>query len=329
MPAYVDEGERAVHAPTDRAAVLAKVRFGVQPRLQPHTPWLAAAVPNRPLTPGPAEEIWPAAGAVSRIEVAGAPAAVDERSIFVAIDSPAGAGPDLDALSFDVYTRLLRGVNRAGYPHLLRIWNYVPRIHDASSGLARYMLFCKGRSEAFAAHYGDGFPVRLPAASAVGCPGERLVVHVLASREPGRHVENPRQVAAYHYPELYGPKSPSFARGTVAGGAWNGTVFVSGTASIVGHRSVFPGDPGRQAEEAMRNVEAVLDTAGVPGMGGSLGARLGSLRVYVRFPEQTEAVRRAILASTGTAVPTACLQAEICREELLVEIEATALAPRG
>jgi len=33
-----------------------------------------------------------------------------------------------------------------------------------------------------------------------------------------------------------------------------------------------------------------------------------------------------VLASTGQAVPTAWLQAEVCREELLVEIEAIGLA---
>jgi enamine deaminase RidA (YjgF/YER057c/UK114 family) len=191
------------------------------------------------------------------------------------------------------------------------------------------MLFCKGRSEAFAAQYGDTFPDRLPAASAVGCPGDTLVVHLIASREPGIHVENPRQVPAFRYPERYGPKSPSFARGTVAPSGWNGALFVSGTASIVGHESVFPGDPGRQTEETMRNVEAVLDTANVPGRGGPLGPRLSSLRVYVRFPDQQEAIRAAILASTRTAVPTTWIQAEICREELLVEIEATAAIRRA
>jgi enamine deaminase RidA (YjgF/YER057c/UK114 family) len=229
----------------------------------------------------------------------------------------------LDAVAFDHYLRLLRGVTQAGYPHLLRVWNYVPRIHDRSSGIERYMAFCKGRSEAFAAHLGEAFPDRLSAASAVGCPGDVLVVHALASREPGRHVENPRQLAAYRYPERYGPKSPSFARGTVAPPAWGGVVFVSGTASIVGHESLFRGDPARQAAETMRNIEAVLDGAGVPG-GRPLGRRLRSLRVYVRFPAQLDAIRVAVTAASGTAVPTAWLQAEICREELLVEIEATA-----
>ena len=324
MPLEMDETERGQLAFPYSANVLAAIHFGATPAPQRTAQWLEARIPNRPLSPGPAKEVWPAAGAVSRITVEGATAAADDRSLFVATESPAGSGSGLDELTFDIYRRLLRGVERAGYPHVLRIWNYVPRIHETSSGIDRYMLFCKGRSEAFAAHHGRAFSDRLSAASAVGCPGDALVVHVMASREPGRHIENPRQLAAHRYPERYGPKSPSFARGTVAGEARDGTVFVSGTASIVGHESVFPGDPARQTEETMRNVEAVLDAAGVPGRGGSLGARLGSLRVYVRFPEQLDAIRAAVLASTGTAVPTAWLEAEICREELLVEIEATA-----
>jgi enamine deaminase RidA (YjgF/YER057c/UK114 family) len=270
------------------------------------------------------EEVFPATGAVSRIEVEGAPAATDDRSVFVALEAAAGADIAIESLTFEAYRSLLRGVTREGFPHLLRVWNFVPLIHDRSSGIERYMRFCKGRADAFAEHYGDSFPGRLPAASAVGCPGDALVVHLLASREPGHHIENPRQVSAYRYPERYGPRSPSFARGTKAPRAWDGAVFVSGTASIVGHESVFPGDPVRQVQETMRNVEAVLDTAGVPGRGGPLGPRLRSLRVYVRFPDQLDAIRAAVLESTGTAVPTSWLQGEICREELLVEIEATA-----
>jgi len=330
MPLYVDEIERAQLALEHPANVLATVHFGAAPAPRRPAPWLEARIPNLRLSPGPAEEVWPAAGAVTRIDVEGASAAGDDRSVFVAIEAQAASGPGIDALTFDVYRRLLRVVTRAGYPHALRIWNYVPRIHDTSSGIDRYRLFCKGRSEAFAAQYGGAFSDRLPAASAVGCEGDALVVHVLASREPGRHVENPRQVAAYRYPERYGPKSPAFARGTVAGAAWDGAVFVSGTASIVGHDSVFPGDPARQTEETMRNVEAVLDSAGVPGQGGPLGPRLQSLRVYVRFPDQIDAIRAAVRESMrGGDVPTAWLQAEICREELLVEIEATARASQG
>ncbi len=320
MLRFVDETQRAY---------LAVARAGPRAPSDDTAPWLTARIPNRPLSGDTVEEVFAAAGAVSRIEIAGAPAVKDGRSLFVALEAQAGAGVSVESLTFDVYRSLLGGMTHAGFPHPLRVWNFVPYIHDRSSGIERYMRFCKGRSDAFAAHYGDAFPDRLPAASAVGCPGDVLVVHLLASREPGYHVENPRQVAAYRYPERYGPKSPSFARGTRAPRAWDGAVFVSGTASIVGHESVFPGDPKRQVEETMRNIEAVLDAAGVPGRGGPLGPRLLSLRVYVRFPDQLEAIRAAILESTGSVVPTSWLQAEICREELLVEIEATAMACAG
>lgn len=329
MSLEIDEAARTQPASEPPGSVLAAVKFGGTAAPLRPVRWVVARIPNRPLPPGPAKEVWPAVGSVTPIEIDGALAAADERSVFVAIEADTATGTAIDALTFDVYLRLLRGVTRAGYPHLLRVWNYVPHIHDRSAGIERYMVFCKGRSEAFAAQYGDSFPDRLPAASAVGCPGDTLVVHLLASREPGRHLENPRQVPAFRYPERYGPRSPSFARGTVAPSAWDGAVFVSGTASIVGHESVFPGDPARQTEETLRNVEAVLDTAGVPGRGGPLGARLDALRVYVRFPDQQNAIRDAILASTQTMVPTTWIQAEICREELLVEIEATARTRRG
>ena len=306
--------------------MLAVVRFGAN-EAPPHPgPGLTVATPNAPLDGGPKDEVWPASGHVSRIDTEGAVCAADGRLLFASAETVTPDGPGIESAAFDLYRRLLAGVARAGYPHVLRVWNYVPNIHETHRGIDRYMRFCTGRSEAFSAQFGDGFCHHLPAASAVGCPGGSLVVHLLAGREAGRHVENPRQVAAYRYPERYGPTSPSFARGTVTA---DGVVLVSGTASIVGHESAFPGDPARQAEETMRNIEAVLDAASVPGKRGALGSRLRSLRVYVRCPEHTDTIRAAILEYSGATVPIAWLQAQICREELLVEIEATALLDPG
>jgi chorismate lyase/3-hydroxybenzoate synthase len=302
---------------------LAVVRFGDAPPESSPAPWLEARIPNAKLGQAPSEEVWPASGSVACRPLEGGFSASDGRSLFAVWEIDVHAASSLEAPARELYGRVLRGVTAAGFPHLLRMWNYVPRIHDRSSGMERYMSFCKGRSEAFAAHFGGAFPAQLPAASAVGCPGDRLVVHVLSSSEPGTHVENPRQIPAYRYPPRYGPKSPTFARGTVAPSPW-GTLFVSGTASIVGHESLFCGEPARQVEETMRNVEAVLDSAGVAGVGGPLGPRLRSLRIYVRFPDQLPSIQSALARSLGSAVPTTWLQAEICREELLVEIEATA-----
>jgi chorismate lyase/3-hydroxybenzoate synthase len=325
-PRLVDADELRRLSAASPESVLAVVRFDQETSsLAPR--WLEARIHNRLLLDGPVAELWPAAARVERFELSGVAGATDGASMFAAVSVPRITGDTLEAATFDAYDRLACAARDLGYPHFVRIWNFVPGINDRSTGLERYMSFCKGRSEAFAVHSGDAFPQGLPAASAVGCPGHTLIVHALAAREPGRPVENPRQVSAYRYPERYGPKSPAFARGTKAPPPWRGALFVSGTASIVGHESVFPGDPAAQARETLTNIETVLDAAGIAGAGAPLGARLDALRVYVRSEADLRTLREAVERFVGRVVPAIWLQAEICREELLVEIEATVLAP--
>ena len=234
------------------------------------------------------------------------------------------AGVELEAISHRAYEQLLRIAEEFGFPSMLRAWNSISAINAHAGGHERYRLFCKGRAEAYADLWGPGFEARLPSCSAVGSHAGGLTVQMLASRRPGRSIENPRQVSAYRYPETYGPKSPSFARGLVAPPESGGWVFVSGTASIVGHESVHVGDPVAQTEETMRNIEQVLDEAGCPGGGGALGPRLHGLRVYLRRRDDLPVVRESLERWIGSPVPTAWLLADVCREELLVEIEAVA-----
>lgn len=324
-PRAVDPAELARLERHSPESVLAAIRFGDTPAGD--RPWLEAPLPNARLSPAPVAEVWFASGPVRPVAIEGARAVHDGAALFAAFELSGIDSGTLEDQTRRAYAALLEGIERAGYPHLIRIWNFVPGINDRSSGLERYMLFCNGRAEAFAARHGSGLAGRVPAASAVGTVGDALIVHAVAAKEPGRHVENPRQVAAYRYPPRYGPKSPSFARATVPAAPWPGALFVSGTASIVGHESVHLGDPGRQTGETMSNIEAVLDAAGFPGASEPLGPRLDALRVYVRHPEDAEAVRRVVSRIVGPDLPTVWLQADICREELLVEIEATVLPP--
>ena len=311
-PRLIDEAALRALDASRSAETLAVVRF--------------ASGPNSVLVDGPAAEVWAAAGPVTRSESNGVAMAADGAALFATTSFPAYAPGPLDMATLDAYARLFRVVRAAGYPHLVRVWNFIPGINDEDDGLERYMRFCKGRCEAFEVHAGDAFAFGLPAASAVGCPGDTVWVHALAARVPGRSVENPRQVSAFHYPTRYGPKSPTFARGIRAGVPWEGAVFVSGTASIAGHLSRHPDDPAAQARETFVNIAAVLDAAGVPEPGLPLGRRIDALRVYVRNPEHLPALRRVVEESAGPGIPVVWLQADICRRELLVEIEATVLA---
>lgn len=216
----------------------------------------------------------------------------------------------LETLSAEVYSTLIRDVRDAGYPYFVRMWNYLGDINESPEGRERYQLFCAGRHDAFvdAGYHHD---VDLPAASAVGMRGRGLITYFLAARAPGVQVENPRQVAAYNYPPRYGPKSPSFSRATV----WNETVFVSGTSSVIGHETVHRGDVDAQLEETLRNIEVVLAQT------GRTLANVTSAKTYIRHERDYARIAHRL----GSLLPNNLyLEADICRADLLLEIECVA-----
>jgi chorismate lyase/3-hydroxybenzoate synthase len=183
-------------------------------------------------------------------------------------------------------------------------------------GTERYRSFCAGRYESFARH---GYALRtdLPAASAVGMRGHGYQAYFLASRTPGVQIENPRQVSAYDYPPQYGRRSPSFSRATVLRDGDESLVFIAGTASILGHETKHHGDVCKQTEETIRNIALVL---------GAAEMKLDDLvmaKAYVRRADDCEAVRSHLRAALGDT-PVLYVLADICRADLLVEVEGVA-----
>jgi chorismate lyase/3-hydroxybenzoate synthase len=261
----------------------------------------------------PLSELWHAPGPMRSGTAGEVGWAATDELVFAAISAPAGEGPSLDAASRFAYVEVLATTARLGCPHLLRAWNVVPGINRSEDGLERYRRFCRGRAEAFEAHLGPAFEAQLPASSAVGSADGELVVWVLAARAAGVPRENPRQVSAWAYPPIYGPRSPSFARATrCPRGAAGERLLLSGTASIVGHRTVHAGNLLAQLDETVRNLEQLLE-----------GRALSSLKIYVRHAADGPVVRSALERRLG-ALPALYLQADICRRELLVEVEGVA-----
>jgi hypothetical protein len=209
--------------------------------------------------------------------------------------------------------------------HLARIWNYVPAINEAGpAGLENYRVFCRGRSLAFEQHYGGGFKALLPSASAVGSKSAALTVAFAAGPAQPRHVENPLQVPAYDYPGEYGPRAPSFARASVVPGAPGATVFISGTAAIRGHTSVAPHSTPGQVECMVENLRAISRSCGLGSALGQGSAAKRHFKVYVRHAADQPLVAALLEASLLTSADhVSYLQADICRVELRVEIEAS------
>lgn len=245
-------------------------------------------------------------------------------------ESDAGATADdqgaLQAASRRVYERLFRLLRAQGLPHLWRVWNYLARINGTSAGLERYRQFNLGRHEAFVgAQRETGGQV--PAACAIGVAEGPLSVAFLAGSTPVVPVENPRQVSAWRYPAQYGPRAPSFSRAVLAYPRGQEALFISGTASIVGHETVHPGDVAAQCRETVHNLGRVVIEANRLARSRQPFTLAGlSHRAYVRHTADADTVRRALQPLLGGA-PLLCVQADICRSDLLVEVESQAIHP--
>ena len=101
-----------------------------------------------------------------------------------------------------------------------------------------------------------------------------------------------------------------------------GTLFVSGTASIVGHDTIHPGDVVAQTRETMVNISALLEEANRTVGAARYSLEGLKLKVYVRKPSDLAAIQATLSELLRPAAGIVYLQADICREDLLVEIEA-------
>lgn len=243
---------------------------------------------------------------------------------------------DLSRADFqDVTTRgyraLFEVIRATDAPHPVRFWNFIPHIRKSGpDGIDRYMVFNAGRFAALTQWFGGQRPssAHVATASGVGHHGPDLVVHVLAARKPGQHVENPRQVPSFEYSRKYGPVPPCFARATwVDESSGKRALLVGGTSSVCGEMSVHPGDAAAQTHETVTNLLHLLRGAppGTDGLVEDLSS-LSAVRVYY-VNESDHADVAAVLRNAFKPAALENLEyvrADLCRSELLVEIEGVA-----
>lgn len=222
----------------------------------------------------------------------------------------------LAGASRQFYLEALQAAAAAGFPHLIRVWQYLPGINTGCGEAERYKQFCTGRAAAL--HQLQLDPGSLPAASALGCGIELpMQITFVASRVPGKHLDNPRQTSAHRYPPQYGQAPPSFARATVFGRR----LLISGTSAIIGHQSQFSGDVDKQLRCTVDNLLLLMDHA----CAEADARRVENLqaRVYLRHAEHLPQVRAGLIADLPNLASAIYLQADVCRSDLLVEVEAS------
>ncbi len=238
--------------------------------------------------------------------------------LFVALDAHESEHGGIEAASEFAYRTLCGFVAARQESHLLRVWNYLHAINEGEGDWERYRQFCIGRGRGLGAHGIRSYP----AATAIGhrdTPG-LLQVYALCATRPGESLENPRQVSAWRYPRQYGPTPPSFARALKLP---NGGLAISGTAAVVGHASQHGSDVAAQVRETCINLRALLDAAGARDFDAA-----SPLKVYVRDSGDAPAIEATLAERIDASVPRVLLLGDICRRELLVEIDGWSGLPR-
>ncbi len=265
---------------------------------------------------GAKEEIWFAPGPAEAVTLAPFEGAQTPDYLFLATSEPCSDGGTLRKLSKVLYQALLGHAMTHGYTQPVRFWNNIPDINRGAGDQEHYRQFCWGRAEAF-----DGWPGPMPAASGTGSQDGLLYIAMLAAspRIQVRHHENPRQVSAFKYPKEYGPRSPSFARATHLSSGNQELYLLSGTASIVEHRTLHEGRLDAQLRETRKNIRALRDIYPqlVP----------GGMRCYLRYPAQLADCQAGLHAYFEDMPDMVLLQSDLCRTDLLVEIEGVCERP--
>jgi len=251
--------------------------------------------------------------------------AFDDNYLFLALSYSSINGVH-EMVTESKYSEILNILDNMNYTNLVRVWNYIPSINeDNPEGLENYKDFCAGRSKAFMKHY-ENSHYQMPSASAVGINGDKNIIYLIAKREDTHnkiyHIENPRQIPAYRYPKQYGEKSPSFARATLDVQDDILKLFVSGTASIIGHKSIHD-NVIDQTLETIKNIKSVSSIENLnkyTNIEFKSPFKIEQAKVYVKN-ESDIAIVKKIWEDEMQCFNTVYCHTDICRRELLVEIE--------
>jgi enamine deaminase RidA (YjgF/YER057c/UK114 family) len=312
-------------------SVLGVARFGRPPADSAPLPVPAVTVALPPLAEQSCTcEIWRASGPMRSGQIGAVHYRATAQLLFGCIVVPEIAQPSnghggpspLERTTSRAYAEIFAALDALGYPQLVRIWNYVSAINQSAGEGERYWQFNSARQESFQQRAELSLN-NVPAASALGsAAGSPLVIYFIASTSAMRTIENPRQVSAYRYPAKFGPRSPLFSRAAQLPETDGAPLLISGTASIVGYETLHPDNVAAQTRETLANIDTLLATARSEDGTHSYSVEQLSYKVYVRRPTDLPEISRELGNLLGAQTPIIFLKADICRRELLVEIEA-------
>ena len=233
------------------------------------------------------------------------------------------------AQSTDIFEGIAKLLSSNGFKasDIYRQWNYIPGITVLSDGSQNYQEFNDARSIFYStADWSNGYP----AATGIGTSAGSVTVELCAIKGEGvtsLPIDNPLQIAAHNYSQkvldgkvieqLSERTTPKFERARLLGN----TVHISGTAAIKGECSNPSTVTVEQAAETMEIMDRLVSKENIPARNN--GSQYDLLRVYVKREGDIPAVSE-YMEQHYPGVQKHYVVADVCRPELLIEIEGVA-----
>ncbi len=235
--------------------------------------------------------------------------------------------------SAEIFSKLQNLLDNLGFvvSDIVRQWNYIGNIVGERGNLQNYQAYNDART----LFYQEGqWDYGYPAATGIGSCFNGLIVSciLLKNKTGGNRVyalNNPWQVPAHTYsahvlvnsdPNVV-KSTPKFERAKLVRFANNMFCFISGTASIRGEESTNRLSPQDQALQTLENIASLISKENLERHScPSVSLALCNLRVYLKDRAYYPEIRR-IVETRYPGIPTVYLFTDICRQELLVEIE--------
>lgn len=232
-------------------------------------------------------------------------------------------GTNVEEQSVDVFKQIEELLAKEGFPinRIVRQWNYIERITDLDGNNQHYQAFNNARA---AFYKKTDWPLGYPAATGIGTNlGGVLVdfdaVFLTKPEDKIEPIDNKLQIAAHAYSKQVLKKAsdkketPKFERAkrlTIGGKT---LIYVSGTAAIRGEESLRNVNVEQQLHITLENMAELTGDA-----------TWMMLRVYLKNKDDF-AVTANSLQKRHPDLPIAYMWADVCRDELLIEIEGVAI----
>ena len=230
---------------------------------------------------------------------------------------------------------------RMEFSDIIRQWNYIEQITATveynNSKSQHYQIFNDVRSKFY--HQSD-FRNGYPAATGIGMDCGGIIIDFIAIKFGNEGsvipVKSSVQLDAYTYSkEVLGNNNsmgdfcrttPKFERAKIIITPENKWIFISGTAAITGELSTAEQTVVYQTEMTIQNILSLISIENLQKHGISISekANINYLRVYVKYSKDMKQVQETC-QKYFPHIPIAFIVADICRPELLVEIEGHAV----